>query len=97
MTAREDAVFNARLAEEAERYEDMKKYMKEIAVWVVVSRLGVAGPEQRGTQLIRSCIQSSGTRTQDGLATGGHGGAAGGDEEVSFFHDGSPVPRESRE
>jgi hypothetical protein len=32
--SKEDAVFKAKLAEQAERYEDMVAYMKEIvAVW----------------------------------------------------------------
>ena len=31
MTSREDSIYFARLAEQGERYEDMIKYMKEVA------------------------------------------------------------------
>lgn len=31
MTSREDNIYYARLAEQGERYEDMIKYMKEVA------------------------------------------------------------------
>jgi len=30
MTTKEDNIYNAKLAEQAERYEDMVKYMKDV-------------------------------------------------------------------
>ena len=31
MSTKEDSIYNAKLAEQAERYDDMIKYMKDIA------------------------------------------------------------------
>lgn len=61
MTNREDSIYFARLAEQAERYEDMISYMKNVAhvsLWSRGSRLvkNLRGPSKQtavtGSQLL---------------------------------------------
>ena len=67
--SREDTIFYAKLAEQAERYEDMVKHMKEIANVQDTPRLlvGHSGTNKRGAQPPQRGLQELGGNSQNGL------------------------------
>ena len=56
--SREDTLYYAKLAEQAERYEDMVKYMKDIATVInlIIHKVEWGGTYKRRTKSFECCL-----------------------------------------